>query len=44
MDILFGTYVYPDHEPQRYGIEESIPRSYVGQMLHPFLKVFKGKR
>ena len=44
MDILFGTYVCPDHEPQRYGIEESIPRSYVGQMLHPFLKVFKGKR
>jgi sterol desaturase/sphingolipid hydroxylase (fatty acid hydroxylase superfamily) len=36
MDILFGTYRCPDHEPAAFGIHEPIARSYVGQMLHPF--------
>ncbi|RBP35898.1 sterol desaturase/sphingolipid hydroxylase (fatty acid hydroxylase superfamily) [Roseimicrobium gellanilyticum] len=36
MDILFGTYRCPDHEPESFGIHEPIPRSYLGQMLHPF--------
>jgi sterol desaturase/sphingolipid hydroxylase (fatty acid hydroxylase superfamily) len=36
MDILFGTYRCPAHEPASYGIEEPISRNYLGQMLHPF--------
>jgi sterol desaturase/sphingolipid hydroxylase (fatty acid hydroxylase superfamily) len=37
MDILFGTYRCPDHEPAAFGIREPIAPSYLGQMLHPFL-------
>jgi sterol desaturase/sphingolipid hydroxylase (fatty acid hydroxylase superfamily) len=37
MDLLFGTYRCPDHEPASVGLREPIPRSYVAQMLHPFL-------
>lgn len=36
MDVLFGTYRCPDHEPQQVGLREPIARSYVGQLLHPF--------
>ncbi len=36
MDLAFGTYRCPDHEPESFGIHEKIPRSYIGQMLHPF--------
>jgi sterol desaturase/sphingolipid hydroxylase (fatty acid hydroxylase superfamily) len=36
MDILFGTYRCPDHEPEKLGVEEPMPRSYLGQMIHPF--------
>jgi sterol desaturase/sphingolipid hydroxylase (fatty acid hydroxylase superfamily) len=36
MDLLFGTYRCPDHEPEAFGIVEPIPQSYLGQMLHPF--------
>jgi len=36
MDVLFGTYRCPDHEPEQFGIREPIARSYWGQMLHPF--------
>ena len=36
MDLLFGTYRCPDHEPESCGIHEPISRSYLGQMLHPF--------
>jgi hypothetical protein len=25
------------HEPEHFGIHEPIPRSYLGQMIHPFL-------
>lgn len=38
MDLLFGTYRCPDHEPESFGIHEPISRSYLGQMLHPFRK------
>ncbi len=38
MDIIFGTHHCPDHEPEAFGIKEPIPRSYLGQMLHPFRK------
>jgi sterol desaturase/sphingolipid hydroxylase (fatty acid hydroxylase superfamily) len=36
MDLLFGTYRYPDHEPVAFGIHEPIPQNYFWQMLHPF--------
>jgi sterol desaturase/sphingolipid hydroxylase (fatty acid hydroxylase superfamily) len=36
MDLLFGTYVCPDHEPEAFGIHEPISRNYMGQLLHPF--------
>lgn len=35
MDILFGTYVCPDHEPETFGIKEHFPSSYLTQMLRP---------
>ena len=41
MDVIFGTYVCPDHEPASFGIDEPVARGYVGQMLHPLLP---GKR
>jgi sterol desaturase/sphingolipid hydroxylase (fatty acid hydroxylase superfamily) len=35
MDVLFGTYRNPGHEPAAYGVDEPIPQSYVGQLLWP---------
>jgi len=37
MDLIFGTYVCPDHEPEKFGIKEEFPKSYVGQLTHPLL-------
>ena len=37
MDLLFGTYVCPDHEPERFGIHEDFPESYTGQLLAPMM-------
>lgn len=37
MDKLFGTYVCPDHEPEKFGIKEKFPKNYVGQMVYPML-------
>lgn len=37
MDILFGTYVCPDHEPDKFGIKEPFPKNYAGQMFYPLL-------
>jgi sterol desaturase/sphingolipid hydroxylase (fatty acid hydroxylase superfamily) len=37
MDLLFGTYTCPDHEPEHFGIKEPFPKTYVGQMIHPLL-------
>jgi len=37
MDWIFGTYRCPDHEPEHFGLREPIPRSYLGQIVHPFL-------
>lgn len=36
MDLLFGTYRCPDHEPESFGIDEPISRNYLGHMVHPF--------
>lgn len=37
MDVIFGTYTCPDHEPERFGIKEKFPKHYIGQMLHPLV-------
>lgn len=37
MDLLFGTYRCPDHEPEAFGIAEPAARSYLGHMLRPLL-------
>lgn len=37
MDVIFGTYTCPDHEPERLGIKEEFPKHYVGQLIHPIL-------
>jgi sterol desaturase/sphingolipid hydroxylase (fatty acid hydroxylase superfamily) len=37
MDVLFGTYTCPDHEPEAFGIEEPSPSSYLGHLLMPLL-------
>jgi sterol desaturase/sphingolipid hydroxylase (fatty acid hydroxylase superfamily) len=37
MDILFGTYHCPDHEPERFGINEPTPGNYLGHMILPLL-------
>lgn len=37
MDILFGTYRCPPREPETLGLVEPFPRSYLAQLLWPFL-------
>ena len=37
MDILFGTYVCPEKEPDQFGIREKLPENYLGQLVHPML-------
>ena len=37
MDVLFGTYRCPPREPDALGLEEPLPRSYLGQLLAPLL-------
>jgi hypothetical protein len=37
MDILFGTYHCPDHEPERFGVNEPTPRTYWGYMMQALL-------
>src|SRR5262249_28145161 len=37
MDILFGTYHCPDHEPESFGITEPTPRTYWGYMIQALL-------
>lgn len=33
MDVIFGTHVCPDHEPEAFGIHEDFPETYVEQLL-----------
>ncbi|MGZ4077980.1 MAG: sterol desaturase family protein [Bacteroidia bacterium] len=44
MDILFGTYICPDKEPEKFGIKEKFPKNYMGQLLHPILPGFISKK
>lgn len=37
MDVIFGTYKCPDQEPEKFGIKEETPKSYLGQLLEPLL-------
>ena len=37
MDIIFGTYVCPDKEPDKFGIKEKFPTTYLGQLIKPML-------
>lgn len=37
MDLLFGTYRCPDHEPERFGIHQPVSKHYLGHMLRPLL-------
>jgi sterol desaturase/sphingolipid hydroxylase (fatty acid hydroxylase superfamily) len=37
MDVLFGTYRCPNHEPEHFGLNEPTPRTYVGHMVKPLL-------
>lgn len=37
MDLLFGTYRCPDHEPERFGINQPTPKTYLGFMVRPLL-------
>jgi sterol desaturase/sphingolipid hydroxylase (fatty acid hydroxylase superfamily) len=42
IDRLFGTYYYPDHWPEKYGLDhEHIPDGFIRQTYQPF---FKGNR
>ena len=36
MDLLFGTYRCPAHEPPAVGTEEPVPKGYLAQLLYPF--------
>lgn len=44
MDLLFGTYRCPHHEPPALGIDESMPSGYFGQLLDPFTKLAPRKQ
>jgi sterol desaturase/sphingolipid hydroxylase (fatty acid hydroxylase superfamily) len=44
MDILFGTYRCPDHEPEQFGLVEPSPATYLGHMIRPLLPIkFRNK-
>ncbi len=38
-DLIFGTYHMPgEHWPAKYGTTNPIPKTFIGQLLHPFRK------
>ena len=37
MDLLFGTYHCPDHEPESFGLRYPSPQTYVGHMVQPLI-------
>jgi sterol desaturase/sphingolipid hydroxylase (fatty acid hydroxylase superfamily) len=36
MDVIFGTYRCPDHEPSEFGIDEPVRQHYLGLLWFPF--------
>ncbi|MDY7012282.1 MAG: sterol desaturase family protein [Cyanobacteriota bacterium] len=42
VDLVFGTLYLPsDRRPERYGIGEPMPNSYLGQLAYPFVELAK---
>jgi hypothetical protein len=37
MDLIFGTYVCPDHEPESFGLNYPTPTTWLGHMIQPLL-------
>ena len=37
MDLIFGTYTCPDHEPEAFGIKDKLPQNYWSQMVRPLI-------
>lgn len=37
LDLLFGTYYCPGPAPEELGVEEPMPKDYLGLLWHPFL-------
>ncbi|WP_198658949.1 sterol desaturase family protein [Winogradskyella tangerina] len=37
MDVIFGTYKCLDKEPEKFGIKEESPKTYLGQLVEPML-------
>jgi sterol desaturase/sphingolipid hydroxylase (fatty acid hydroxylase superfamily) len=37
MDLLFGTYRCPNHEPEAFGLKHPGPRTYLGLLIRPLL-------
>ncbi len=37
MDIIFGTYKCLDREPEKFGVKEETPKTYLGQLIEPLL-------
>ncbi len=35
-DLVFGTAHLPDRMPERYGVSETVPETYLGQLAYPF--------
>ncbi|HWE94214.1 MAG TPA: sterol desaturase family protein [Tepidisphaeraceae bacterium] len=35
-DVIFGTYRRPGGEPNSVGVQEVVPKGYIGQLLYPF--------
>lgn len=35
MDLLFGTFYCPDHEPEQLGVDEPTPKTYLGYLWQP---------
>jgi len=44
MDLLFGTYHCPAHEPAALGVSDPVPRRYLGQLLYPFRRRAEAER
>ncbi|VTS03226.1 fatty acid hydroxylase : Uncharacterized protein OS=Microscilla marina ATCC 23134 GN=M23134_07816 PE=4 SV=1: FA_hydroxylase [Gemmata massiliana] len=42
MDLIFGTYRCPDHEPESFGINTPTPSTWLGYMVQPLLPKIRG--
>lgn len=36
IDMLFGTFYLPPHQPLQFGVKEQMPRGFFGQLVYPF--------